>query len=304
MSKISAFISSLRDVFTKNEIIDEIGVLRASVKEVTASYKTAEEMLARVTLKSETANTFDAAFKKYVKTSKNQNIFIGVGTHVSKLDAKLAVIEKLLKDNPKNDIVREAISALELNIIRYLETVKFVITYASRLLATLVICETNAANNKEELDSITAAEAEYISKNSPEFWEGLNTVSPEAKVLETSLKSIPDIMLNKDNADAMATVAGNQKVDPLKMGFIPTNWNIFFHINMAVAEMQAESFDRLVEERNMVQFKLQQYKYAVAGKTNPALELKVQKTQERLDKLNHSLHKKIEEYGLDGTQYA
>lgn len=304
MSKLSAFISSLRDAFTKSEVKEEIGILRDSAKEVTSTYRTAADLLGRTPFKSETGKNYDAAFKKYVKGSRNQNIFVGINAILAKMDAKLQVMDKLLQEEQKTDIIREAISALEINIIRYLEQAKFVITYSSRLATVLTICETNVVSGQEELATITQAEAEYIAKHSGEFWEALNVLAPEAKVLETSMKSIPDIMLNKDNADAMSSLVGRNKMDPLQMGFLPVNWNPFYHVNMAIAEMQANSFDKLVEERNMVQFKLQQYKYASSGKANPALELKVQKTQERLDKLNHDLYKKVEEFGLDGSQYV
>lgn len=304
MSKISAFISSLRDAFTQSELKEEIGILRTSAKEVASTYRTASDLLGKTEFKSETGKNFDSAYKRYVKGSRNQNLFVGIHTHLTKLEAKLQVIEKLLQDEQKTDILREAISALEINIIRYLEQTKFVITYSSRLATVLAICETNVVSGQEELATVTQAEADYIAKHSPEFWEALNVLAPEAKVLETSMKSIPDIMLNKDNADAMASLVGRNKIDPLQMGFIPVNWNPFYHINMAIAEMQADAFDKLIEERNMVQFKLQQYKYASSGKANPALELKIQKTQERLDKLNHNLYKKVEEYGLDGSQYV
>lgn len=304
MSKISAFISSLRDSFTKTDIKDEARSLRETSKEVAATYKSLADTVGRNTLVSQTAKDYDNAFKKYVKGSKNQNIFVGLNAIFAKLDDKIAAMERLLNEDTKSDIVREAISALEVNIIRFLETINFIIVYGSRLATTLVICETNVANKLEELDSITQAEAEYIAKNGPQFWESLNTIIPDARTIEQSFKSIPDIMLNKDNADAMSTLVGRDKVDPMRMGFIPVQWNPFYHINMAYSEWQANRFEKVVEDRNMVQFKIQQFKMAASGTKNPQLERKIEACQERLDKLNHQIAKKVEEYGLDGNQYV
>lgn len=304
MSKLSAFISSLRDTFTKTDIKDEIRSLREASKEVSETYKTLSETMGRREFVSQTGKDYDKAYKKNVKGSKNQNIFIGLANFYEKLDTKLVTVEKIVNDDNKADIVREAITAMEVNIIRFLENANFVIVYGSRLATALTICEANVSMQVDELDSITGAEAEYIAQNGPEYWERLNTLSPDARQLENTFKSIPDIMLNKDNADAMASLVGQGKVDPLRQGFLPVAWNPFYHINIAYAEWQAARFDKIVEERNMVQFKLQQFKMAAAGTQNPQLERKMQSCQERLDKLNHSLAKKVEEYGLDGNQYV
>lgn len=304
MSKISAFISSLRDSFTKTDIKDEARALREASKEVASIYKSLADTMGKNNLMSTTAKDYDAAFKKYVKGSKNQNIFVGLAAIFAKLDDKVSAMERLLSEDTKSDIVREAISALEVNIIRFLETINFIVVYGSRLATTLTICETNVANKLEELDSITVAEAEYIAKNGPNFWDSINTITPDARAIEHSFKSIPDIMLNKDNADAMSSLVGRDKVDPMRMGFIPVQWNPMYHINMAYAEWQANRFDKIVEDRNMVQFKLQQFKMAASGTKNPQLERKIQACQERLDKLNYSIAKKVEAYGLDGNQYV
>lgn len=303
-NKVSAFISSLRDSFTKTDIKDEARSLREASKEVTDTYKLLADTMGRRDFVSQTGKDYNAAFSKYVKGSKNQNIFIGLNGIFSKIDSKIQAIEKILNEDQKSDIVREAISALEVNIIRFLETLNFVVVYGGRLATVLTICETNVSNKIDELDSITPAEAEYIANNGPQFWDALNAISPDARAIEHSFKSIPDIMLNKDNADAMSTLVGRNKLDPMQMGFIPVQWNPFYHLNMAYSEWQADRFEKIVEDRNMVQFKIQQYKMAASGTSNPQLDRKVQACQERLDKLNHKIAKKVEEYGLDGNQYV
>ena len=60
--------------------------------------------------------------------------------------------------------------------------------------------------------------------------------------------------------DHEAKLEGREDDNPVTHADYENVFTIQEAINMAVAEMQAESFDRLVEERNMVQFKLQQYK--------------------------------------------
>lgn len=303
--KISGYISSLRESFTKTDINQDIRLLRDSLKEVVASYKTANENLGKRQFISQTGKDYDATYKKAVKGARsNQTIIAGIYGFLQQLDEKLRVVEGHVNVEGKSDIIREAINAMDVTIVRYLELARFTVEYSNRLLLALVRCEANVANKVDELTDITRAEVEYIANNSANFWESLSKLQKSAKELDHSFKSIPDIVLNKDNADSIAAISGRDKLDPLALGFLPVAWNPFYHIGMMVAEYQAEQFEKIIEERNMIQFKLLQLKKAEQGQADPGLERRIEVSQKRLDKLNYEIQKRIEKYGLDGSQYA
>lgn len=303
--KISGYISSLRESFTKADIDQDIRLIRDTLKEVLASYKTATENFGKRSYLSQTAKDYDAAYKKNVKGARsNMSIVNGVYNFLQQLDDKLRIVESNVNVEGKADYIREAIGAMDVIIIRYLELARFGVEYSNRLLLALIRCEANVANKDDELTDITRAEVDYIANNSANYWETLSKLGKTAKELDHSFKSIPDIVLNKDNADSIAAISGREKLDPMALGFLPVAWNPFYHIGMMIAEYQAEQFEKVVEERNMIQFKLLQLKKIEQGQADPALERRIEVSQKRLDKLNFDIQKRIEKYGLDGSQYG
>lgn len=303
--KTSSYISSLRDTFTKTDVVEDCRLITSSLSEVLASYKSASNTLGKTKFKSKTAIEYNASYHKYVKGARgNINIISGIYNSLLQLVDKLKVIESNVNTADKADYIREAIKAMDLNIIRFLELARFTVEYSNALLLALVRCENNVLSELDELDNFTKAEITYIANNSANYWDTLSKLSKSAKELDHSFKSIPDLVLNEDNADSMISIAGKDKIDPLSMGFLPVSWNPFYHIGMAVAEYQANKFDKIIEERKMIEFKLLQYQKASQGNSDPLLERRIEVTQERLDKINYEINKCIEEYKLDGSTYG
>lgn len=303
--KISSYISSLRETFTKTDLVEDCRLIKATLAEVRASYKASLDTIGKTNFKSKTAKDYDATYRKNVKGVRgNTNIIAGVYNSLNLLTDKLTVIENNVNTSNKADYVREAINAMDLNIVRFLELSRFTVEYSNSLLLALLRCESNVLNERDELEDFTKAEVMYIANNSANYWEALSKFTKSAKELDHTFKSIPDLVLNEDNADSMVSIAGSNKIDPLEMGFMPVSWNPFYHIGMAVAEYQASKFDKIVEQRKMIEFKLLQLQKARQGNTDALLERKIEVTQQRLDKINFELNKRIEEYGLDGSQYG
>ena len=191
----------------------------STLAEVRASYKASLNTIGKTNFKSKTAKDYDATYRKNVKGVRgNTNIIAGVYNSLNLLTDKLTVIENNVNTSNKADYVREAINAMDLNIVRFLELSRFTVEYSNSLLLALLRCESNVLNERDELEDFTKeVVVMYIVTNNPRpYWEALSKFTKSAKELDHTFKSIPDFEFLMKTIDSMAVAGSGLKLIHLK----------------------------------------------------------------------------------------
>jgi hypothetical protein len=104
-------------------------------------------------------------------------------------------------------------------------------------------------------------------------------------------EGIPDITVEVDNIDNVASATGLKNLDPLKIGAYGLVLNPIYHLRMVYAEWQVARFDAAKEERKLLDYQILDMKNALEGKSDPKLERALEYSQDRMSKLNYKIEK-------------
>ena len=289
--ELSKYLESMLPMFTRQRIFEDIDVVKQSLDDNTLPvYKEYAKLMGKGNFKSDFANHYQERFEKRFEGKETGNLIGTIHKQLEGVSEKIPVVSRLVENSFADDITRNAMTVLRVNVLQYLETISFTVQYARRLLISLVAFEVNAFNQNIETD-ILDGELLWLEDNFATFGTCLNILDTTPEKLEETMGTVPDVSVNADNVDSVIAMVGNDKVDPMKMGFIPVMLNPCYHIGMRIAEWHADQYQKAINEREMLQYRLLQYKVVETGRNDAALERKIKITQDRIEKLNYKIAK-------------
>lgn len=289
--EIKKYLDSILPMFTRQRIFEDIDVVKQSLDENTLPvYKEYAKLMGKENFKSDFANGYQERFNKRFEGKATGNIIGTIAKQLEGISEKLPIISQTVENSFADDITRNAMTILRVNVLQYLESISYTVQYARRLLISIVAYEVNAYNENIDVDIIDG-ELLWLEDNFATFVTCLNVLDTTDDKLKDTLKDIPDVAVNPDSVDNVIAMVGKDKADPMQFGFIPVMLNPAYHIGMRIAEWQADRYRKSVDEREMLQYRLLQYKLVEAGKGDAALERKIKITQDRIEKLNYKIAK-------------
>lgn len=289
--EIKKYLDSILPMFTRQRIFEDIDVVKQSLDENTLPvYKEYAKLMGKENFKSDFANGYQERFDKRFEGKATGNIIGTIAKQLEGISEKLPIISQTVENSFADDITRNAMTILRVNVLQYLESISYTVQYARRLLISIVAYEVNAYNENIDVDIIDG-ELLWLEDNFATFVTCLNVLDTTDDKLKDTLKDIPDVAVNPDSVDNVIAMVGKDKADPMQFGFIPVMLNPAYHIGMRIAEWQADRYRKSVDEREMLQYRLLQYKLVEAGKGDAALERKIKITQDRIEKLNYKIAK-------------
>lgn len=289
--EIKKYLDSILPMFTRQRIFEDIDVVKQSLDENTLPvYKEYAKLMGKENFKSDFANGYQERFDKRFEGKATGNIIGTIAKQLEGISEKLPIISQTVENSFADDITRNAMTILRVNVLQYLESISYTVQYARRLLISIVAYEVNAYNENIDVDIIDG-ELLWLEDNFATFVTCLNVLNTTDEKLKDTLKDIPDVAVNPDSVDNVIAMVGKDKADPMQFGFIPVMLNPAYHIGMRIAEWQADRYRKSVDEREMLQYRLLQYKLVEAGKGDAALERKIKITQDRIEKLNYKIAK-------------
>ena len=302
MKKLSDYIGSLSELLTRRDLEEDanqtIDIIRSKV---IPQYESAASVFKSPTFKSETATNLNKALGEHMKF-KGGNFITAINKILPTLLGKVDKVKAVAELSKDNDIANTAMSVVEYNVIRLLETAAFIADYSPRILNLAITAESNVLEGATvEVEGITAAFVEEIISKVHVLGEASNLFYISEKQLEDTLKALPDLTIGKDDVDSIMATQGRVKIDPFQTRFIPPKLNPFYHFGRYVAEYQVERYEAMKDEAKMLEFKLLNYRNLQAGKPDPRIQKAMELPQERLDKTNFKLAKMAEKYGVEGV---
>lgn len=302
MKKLSDYLGSLSELLTRRDLEEDanqtLDILRTKV---IPQYDQAANVFKAATFQSDSANNINKALSDHVKF-RGGNFITALNKILPTLQGKVEKVKAVAELSNENDIANTAMSVVEYNVIRLLETAAFIADFAPKVLNLAVTAESNKLAGREiEIEGLTPAFVDEVKTKLATLGSAINLFDVTEKQLEDTLKALPDLTIGKDDIDAVMQTVGRTKIDPFQTRFIPPALNPFYHFGRYVAEYQVERYERTKDEAKMLEFKLMNYKNLQAGKPDPKIEKAIELTQERLDKSNYKLAKMKEKYGVEGV---
>lgn len=294
--KIDKYLSSILPSFTRGRLLDDLGTLREELKLNTLPpIQAMAKAFGKRKFENEWVRAFDEGFKKESNIRYNGNFIVGVEETLTHVQENMDVIERLIGKYYADDVVREAMTVMRVNLMQYLETISFCIQYSRRLMVAAISMEVATVNT--EPSTVTEGELGWLNVRRDNYFSAIRILSDKKQELEAKFEALPDMALNADSYHTSKAVVGEERVDPFNFGLIPIKLNPIYHIRMAIADWQVSRFKAAQEEKRMLEFKLLQMKLAADGKKDARLQEQIDYTQGRLEKLNYKLAQMEEDYG-------
>lgn len=299
--KIKDFIKALVSKLNIGELIDAIRNMRKTLKEVDIPlWATAAKELKQ--LKNPKAKKFEELIGAKCKGVYRGPLVGGVFDAVKNAQLILDYLEELVStefNHFSQEILKDGITFKKANVLQYVDTIDFLMTYSRRLCELLYVLEANqkspAAQRVE--DAFTPADLEYFDKNIEAFAEALRIASFDIKSLMTAFNEIPDAIANGESEAVMASTVGLNKIDPIGFrNFVSTSSPVY-HISMWIAERQVRKYQDALETKKLVELRLLKLRDLKEGGEAPAnIEKQIEYQQARLDKITREIRKLEEKY--------
>lgn len=294
---VLTYIRSLLPRIAKTDVLSDIRDLRRELADDTVPpYAAAAEVFRRWSFKDSSIVEFDKLFGRNVKSSTRGNYVVVIHDHLQKTLKSLDAIEKLVGDKFAGDVVRSSLTYSGAQLLQYVETTMFAAKYARKLLIKTYDAEMAGLLGRSPAGRLAPAEEKWLSERRNDFFAAIAILGLDSRELDKIIRSIPDVEVDEETADAVVSSVGLNKLDPLKMNlFMGTSFNVFYHIGMARANAQIKRHDASLEERKMLEYQLLDLKNAQNGEQDPKLHKAIEYTQDRLNKLNFKIRKFEEE---------
>ena len=303
--KIKDYVTSLRKIFTKSNVISDVKNTREEMEDVTLpAFEGAVKVFQRRKLVSPALINLQTTFENTFPTNA-ENIVVTIEKHMAAAIRNLKELEGVVEKTYNNEVTGLGLSYRKANLLQLVEAYSFVSRYARKLLNFAYVCETGALEAKAQGGAtsddrvaiekeILPADMDYLKMHIVYFAQLYAVVSGlgRHKDVVKAIEDIPDVEVKNDNAEMMASTMGIDKVDPFRMGFIPVWLNPVYHIGIAFAEWQVARFNAAEEELRMLQLrKIKLEKRLDDNKSDAKVEQQLEHMRKRVNELEIKLVK-------------
>lgn len=287
---LKSFFSSLLPSFERSRIVEDIELIRKEVVEVLLpAFKTALATMAGKTWAHNEANAFNSTFIAALPQFRQVGFLGGAQRIFADLPAKLDAIDKMVIEIFAKDVTKDTITYRKAAILQYLDTVRFAAKYTGRMLLRLTALETAALNKSEFSEPLSPAETSWLAANQSAYLQVMKLLAQHPKDLAALLEEIPDIAVVPDRVDLVKQTVGLDKIDPLKLNFLPPTFNPIYGLRLMYTEYQVKRYEEQVEEKRLLELRLLAMKEAHSGKQDARLAQQIEYTEGRLQRLSYKI---------------
>lgn len=293
---ISEYINKLLPSFSRDQLIEEAEYLGLILSETTLPVlERASETFGKREFVSATCQNIEERFDKNSNNKNRENFLTKMYLDLKACSDNIPLIRKLIEDYYANDVVREALTLLKVNLLQWVEVAVFAAGFSVRLVNMAMTVEVNKLNNIEELTDITQSEVDYFESNLSHFISVLNIIAKPKATTQDLFSKIPDVAANNKTIAAQGQYS--ESVDPMKFGLIPVKLNPVFHVRMALAKYQAARHRENIELAATLQLRIAQLDQELQGRKNPNIERQIDYNRKRLEEIRREIRKVEEENG-------
>tara|TARA_B100001057_G_scaffold463613_1_gene517915 strand:+ start:133657 stop:134541 length:885 start_codon:yes stop_codon:yes gene_type:complete len=224
---------------------------------------------------------------------KAKNLVLLTRAALEQSTANVNSIIDLVEKHYSNDVVRDGMTYLKVNINQYIESMSFMSMYARRLL--LVVYGLEAMGSSEAADKALSRDLNWVRKRFNDFLVCVKANLKNDKVLKKELEAIPDMQVKPESAAAVRETVGLDKIDPNSFGLISARLNPIYHIRMAWTKWQVHRLRQAEEEKELLEFKLAYLRNERSGKKDAKLEEVIERYEARVQKLQYKTQEMLED---------
>lgn len=293
--KLFAYVRNIVASFSKDDLKQGIRLLGQSIQKVLDNYIAAELLLIRAV--SDTGKRFEADLEKAIKLPPKISAVAYIRQILANMGIILEMLSALADKSYGKDVVVDGITYKRAELLRTIDYMDFVVSYASRILHVLVIAEASTETGDHAPgQERPKPEMRWLADNQKAFFALLVTFSKKPRELITLIENIPDITIGENDDRVLVPTVGLVKLDPLRNNMVPVITSFATSVGIWRAEMQARRYERLKEEHRCIQLRIAQRRGQMDG-TNDAQQERIIRTYEGyLNKTAEQIAKMEEKY--------
>lgn len=283
--KINMFLTQVLPNFSKASMKKSLDETKKELREETLpQFKSASQSgFDKRQWKAEVNMSFQTTFDNGVRGHQRGNMLAATHRILQNLEKTFPTIEKLTDDYFSNDVVREAITFLGVNLIQFQEAMAFATRYSRKLLLFIITEEVRAvAPDQVDPKAILQGEINWLYAKRETFFAAMSILTMEPVEIGKALENTPDIVANAANVDQVTAMVGLDRVDPFRFNLISARMNPIFYIRKWIVEGQVASYREAQEERKQLECRILQLKNADDGKNDPKLQQIIEYNEKRL----------------------
>ena len=292
--KSENYILSLLPSFEKVQIKEDLRNLKEELDNNTLPpFKAATGFFTpQYDIKSKWLKEFDGKAKRKMKF-REKNIILAVNNAVINTSARIEVLLDMIDKHYSDDIVRDGLTYLKVNILQYIESLTFLTEYANKLLLVAYASET--AKFGGEWNKSNSRDMKYLEARYDDFLVVLRVQSIKPKELKAKLDDVPDMVVDAKTAPTVRESVGIMKVDPFSFGLISVSLNPIYHVRMAITRYRVSRMRKAASVKTLLEFKLLHLRNQKEGKKDAKLEELIERYQAQVDKIEFELQEFVDE---------
>lgn len=209
------------------------------------------------------------------------------------------LLEKAVENQFKGSAAKLGLTYQKATLLRVIAMAGFVGRYSRRMLHYTYSKETPAAfKGVDATPAFKNGEVKWLEENAVSFARLIKLFSEPMPKILAKIDSVPDIVYDESKVDAVESVTGVRKLDPLGLGFVPVVSDIIWFFGSRWVEHQAAVLQEAREERASLELRLAQLRAARNGTSDAASDKVIKVTEERLRDLNYEVVRLEKEYGV------
>lgn len=288
----SDFVDSLSTSSTKSKIVNDLIAARDEFNNhVEPCYKTFQSQFGNYEFKAPQLRAINERFLEDFSVKSRDNFIItSYKKALTYTSDKIDMVMAMLEDNLTADIMRDALTLKQVNLLQLSEIISFVVRFSRRMLNYVVSVETSYVGGGSEMSSsMKPAEVNWIQKNIPYYIQALNILSTDRGKATEILDRVPDVLLQRGKVDDSVRLAGPTG-DPFQLKFIPVVLNPFYHVGMRIAEYQAARYHEAKHEQQVIAAKILYLRSKLDGREDAKRESIIERYEDLLSRMTYKLH--------------
>lgn len=297
------FVKGITQKFERNEVYDDIDQLRKFLTgDLGTRYKQAAKQFARGGFDSPYAKKVSDIYASAMNDRRpTENYLVYTADILERMAGHTKVLRELAAVHLNNTVQKDGLSFTASYLLQVLTVADFVVEYASRnLYATLAnLVFQNSNGDSEVAPQMVPAEIAWLDNNCRAFFMALKLFDVDSATFKRKMNSVPDMVPDLADFQAIAETVGVYTLDPLGVGFVESGQgHPILQFRLWVANRQVARYRAMEAEMQAIELRLLQLRYQQEGKPNPATDQEVQYAEERLSSLYSKKAKLDEKYGL------
>lgn len=209
------------------------------------------------------------------------------------------LLEKAVENHFKGSSAKLGLTYQKATLLRVISMAGFVSRYSRRVLHYTYSKEVPAAfKGVDATPAFKNGEVKWLEENAVSFARLIKLFAEPMPKILAKIDSVPDIVFDENKVEAVESVTGPRKLDPLGLGFVPVLSDIVWFFGSRWVEHQAAVLQEAREERATLELRLAQLRAAKEGNSDPASDKVIRITEERLRDLNYEVVRLEKEYGV------